>query len=501
MTIELDIWNLPPPILEFGESGESTDPKTGLEQSGPFSLRFGEAHKKTVRLGLVGPRHMLDEAERWFRRCLDWIPSHNDNQSMYPDYPGFEPTFRSSLSIDNRWQVDLDTQVKSDGVNLYDALELAPRERFQTVADIYAQGIERLATSEIRPDVTVCCLPEEVVKACWSVSKVKLSPDDRQWMKWLEKSRQKDQFTLLEQLEPKENPEDLLYRDFRRALKARAMAYRMPIQIATKNLFTDGDRNQDPATRAWNVALALFYKAGGIPWRLKTEGPETCFAGISFHHLQTKRSHIVYSSLAQAFSSEGDGFALRGDAVPWNPNEGRSPHLSVEQAARLAELVLAEYRERTGREPSRMVLHKSSKFNAAERAGFMTILKQLPLVELVNIRPSMFRLVHRGAYPPARGTICRVNESATYLFTTGYIPEWGTYPGPHIPVPVLIDTDQAADINRTAVEILGLSRMNWNTARDTSGIPITLRFSREVGGIMAEVPKNVIPNPSYRYYM
>ena len=81
----------------------------------------------------------------------------------------------------------------------------------------------------------------------------------------------------------------------------------------------------------------------------------------------------------------------------------------------------------------------------------------------------------------------------TYLFTTGYIPEWETYPGPHIPVPVLIDTDQKANINRTTIDILGLSRMNWNTPRDTSGIPITLRFSREVGGIMAEVPKQHIP--------
>ncbi len=279
------------------------------------------------------------------------------------------------------------------------------------------------------------------------------------------------------------------------------MRARMPIQIGTANLFLDSDGNQDPATRAWNVGLALFYKAGGIPWRLKTDGPETCFVGVSFHHLKTKGRHLVYSSLAQALPTEGDGFALRGEAVPWTAEQGRTPHLSTAQAAGLAEQVLAEYRERTGREPARVVLHKTSKFDAAEQAGFAAALRQIQIVELVNLMPSRFRLLKLGSYPPRRGTICRVNGEAAYLFTTGFIPEWGTYPGPHVPVPVELTVVGRGDLDRIAADVLGLSRMNWNTARDTSGRPITVRFAREVGGIMAELGPAVSPNPSYRYYM
>ena len=33
------------------------------------------------------------------------------------------------------------------------------------------------------------------------------------------------------------------------------------------------------------------------------------------------------------------------------------------------------------------------------------------------------------------------------------------------------------------------------------GAPITLRFARQVGGIMAEVGEGVTPHPSYRFYM
>jgi hypothetical protein len=40
---------------------------------------------------------------------------------------------------------------------------------------------------------------------------------------------------------------------------------------------------QDPATRAWNFHTALYYKAGGIPWRLiRDADSETCFIGASF---------------------------------------------------------------------------------------------------------------------------------------------------------------------------------------------------------------------------
>jgi hypothetical protein len=48
--------------------------------------------------------------------------------------------------------------------------------------------------------------------------------------------------------------------------------------------------------------------------------------------------------------------------------------------------------------------------------------------------------------------------------------------------------------------VLALARINWNTAFDTTGSPITLRFARQVGGIMAEAGRDK-PNPSYRFYM
>ncbi|GAP98053.1 argonaute/piwi family protein [Leptolyngbya sp. NIES-2104] len=494
MSLPIELWDLPSPKLEFGDNAQFTDPKIGLRESGPYSLRFGAAHRSQVRVGLVGPLEMLEKADNWFSHCQHFISSGKSNQTTYPDFPGFQKTFRATLDLAPQWRLAIDNH------ELEQALQLKPIDRFQKVLELYVHGIERIANLDVRPDVVVCCLPDAVVRDCWSVTNHNLTPHELKKI-WQQQRQPTVQLSLFEISDVEEKAEDLLTRSFRRALKAEVMKHRMPIQIATTNLLVDGKANQDAATRAWNSCLGIFYKSGGIPWRLALDGPETCFVGISFHHLKTNKRHLVYSSLAQAFSTEGDGFALRGDFVPWDEDQGRTPHLSEEQAAYLVNQVLDEYRERTGHLPARVVLHKTSHYDAAENFGFEHALQQIPIVEFVNLLPTKFRLVRQGSYPPKRGTLCRINGAVTYLFTTGYITEWETYPGAHIPVPIQVITNHSSEIYRTAADILGLSRMNWNTARDTSGYPVTLRFSREVGGIMAEVGAEAKPNPSYRYYM
>lgn len=499
MAINIEIGELPSPLLEFGGPGEFTDQKLGLAQAGPFDLRFGGAHKSQIRIGLVGPASMLEKAHKWYERCQNPILSviaNVEKMAQYPFFPGFKETFRTSLILNHRWVVEFDEK----GQELEKALELKPKERFERVLDLYAHGVDKIANLEIRPDVVVCCIPEQVIRLCWSISN-ELS--HAQW-KAVKKQKEKQdqlQMELFPDWELEETTEDLLYRDFRRALKARAMQANMPIQIGRDRLFIDEDKGQDAATRAWNMSVALYYKAGGIPWRIKKDGPETCFVGISFHHLKTNKRHLVHSSIAQAFSTEGDGFALRGDTVPWIPEQGRNVHLSDEQAVKLGAKILTEYRDRTGVDPLRIVLHKTSKFNEAELSGFRSAFKNIPIVQTINLMPSLFRLVQFGTYPPKRGTICRINDESTYLFTSGYMPEWETYPGPHIPAPVRLVAHGKIDIYQAAADILSLTRMNWNTAQNTNSQPVTLRFARQVGGIMAEIGQDKEPKPSYRFYM
>src|SRR5262249_16013964 len=68
--------------------------------------------------------------------------------------------------------------------------------------------------------------------------------------------------------------------DFHDWLKAHAMSTAIPIQVVWPPTYDetkfiakfrrqkDKRQLQDEATRAWNFNIALYYKAGGVPWRM-----------------------------------------------------------------------------------------------------------------------------------------------------------------------------------------------------------------------------------------
>ena len=86
------------------------------------------------------------------------------------------------------------------------------------------------------------------------------------------------------------------------------------------------------------------------------------------------------------------------------------------------------------------------------------------------------------------------------MFTSGYVEWWNEYPGPHIPAPIQIGSAGETDIRQRAIEILALTKMNWNSTDGMSRTPITLSFARKVGMLMAEMSDNQHPNPSYKFY-
>ena len=207
---------------------------------------------------------------------------------------------------------------------------------------------------------------------------------------------------------------------------------------------------------------------------------------------------MVHSSLAQAFSSEGEGFAIRGEGVPADPNQGRNTKLTETQAFLLGSQVLHEYRTRTGHAPLRLIIHKTSEFVEAEISGFRDALRDIPIVSMVTLIPSSFRLLRFGPYPPNIGTVCTVNEDRTFLYTSGYMPVLETYPGPHIPQPFEVRCFGDSEPGEAVQDVLNLTRMNWNTADKW---PVTLSFSRRVGGILDEFGDEEPEESSLRYFI
>lgn len=482
MTISLSIRELDPPQLQFGGAGSHTDPKVGLENAGPFDLRFGAARQSQISVGIIGPIETVDLTRKWLQRCQGPIPVLGEPSLLRKPFPGFKSIFQAEMNFPDTWTLVI------DGNSLASILEETDSfKRFQRAVDLYSEAHAQLASREVnRPDVVIYALPDDLVKRVRTVER-NLSAEEKDQAKKVLKRREAAQMDLLDALEDVEqSADDFLKRDFRNALKARALANGLPMQIATTNLLLDGTSKEDPATRAWNFSVSLYYKAGGVPWRLPSGSPESCFVGISFHHFRTTQRHLVQSTLAQAFSSEGEGFAIRGQSVPADANQGRNLHLLEEQAYNLGANILREYRLRTGGSPVRMVIHKTSFYDEREQAGFTEALRDTPILELVTLVPSSFRLLRFGMYPPKVGTLCTVNEARHFLFTSGFMPEVGTYPGPHVPQPFEVRRIGGVDAASAAQDVLNLTRMNWNTADIRGKWPVTLSFARRVGGILDE---------------
>jgi hypothetical protein len=230
--------------------------------------------------------------------------------------------------------------------------------------------------------------------------------------------------------------------------------------------------------------------------------PGSCFVGISFHHLKRRGGDILYASLAQAFSTDTEPFALQGETLPDRQVRDKQPYLLPQQAENIVKKVVAQFRARTGTNPSRLVVHKSSTFQPEEIEGFKSGCgSAVPACEMVWMRPTGFRLIRKGTNEVERGMFASVEDQKLYLFTTGYVDWWKEYPGPHVPAPLEIGSAGETDMVERSKEILALTKMNWNSADGMGRHPITLSFARQVGAIMTEIEDSREIHPLYRFYM
>jgi hypothetical protein len=481
---EVVVRHLREPELEFG-SGTDARVKEGLTAYGPYSLRLGPRHPPQVRVGLVGPTTALSRTREFLDLMRESIPTLGDKQLQRPPFPGFASTFESQLLVDDSWEYTIpDSQLAS-------ALDLEPPEAFRQLLAIWSAGLDELSQRDPPPDLILCAIPNEVLKHCRRVQFADAP---------VKPTEQLSLFDDPQSIEALTGPDALLERDFRRALKASAMRIAAPIQIVTPNLFGPvPGRFDDPASRAWNLAIALFYKAGGAPWRVASPALDTLYIGISFHHRWHRSGHTVYAGLAQAFYPGSEGFALRGGEAEKSPDELRL-RLSEDETARLVSDVLEHYRLRTSREPRRVVVHKTTAFDESERRGALRALDNVPRTEFVALRTSAFRLLRQGDYPPPRGSLTTI-DSRSFLLTTGYQANRQTYKGSHIPVPLDLVIDGDVDVETAADDVMALTKLNWNSASDHMQFPVTLAFAQKVGTIMAEVPDDQEPQTRFSYYI
>jgi hypothetical protein len=490
-------FGLAEPLLEFS-GGRHVDVRFGLTEFGPVDFATGQT--KTVRLGIVGSSHTAGKLMEWLRRCGAGIPAKNSRQpNLFPSFPG------SSISGPFRCYFEAEDQhvrVLSASLVSKIAAEKNDEVAMRLALEAFASEVQALAERERPPQVVICALPVELIER---VSNMRASATEEGE----------------EEAEPAEEDDDrkgeAAKENFRGALKALTIAFRIPIQLAWPTTF-DNDavvkrklkdystrKVQDEATRAWNFFCALYYKAGGMPWRMIRDQREfsATFLGISFFE-DLDRS-ALFTSSAQLFDERGEGLILKG-GLALEDKDKRQPYLSADDACSLTRTALQSYKREHGNYPARLVIHKSSRFHPAELEGFGKAI-EVAEIEIADFlwlpRRSPIRLFRNGIYPPLRGTALRLDDRQAILYTRGSVDFFRTYPGMYVPNPLLIRAQRrdTPDWDLLLRETLALTKMNWNGTQFDGALPITLKAARRVGEILKYVPERTTPDPRYRFYM
>lgn len=490
----MNVTILPEPELEFGNGGRHIDIRFGLANYGPLD-GARRVQRGPLTLGVVGTPACIADLTHWLERCRNGIPARQSKQpTLFPSFPGCGPegAIPTPLLLSPRLTRPIPER---EFTRLTASSDVGAVVR-ETV-DLFMGELAYLAENT-QAEVLMCALPPLLLD--YLAGETTSAEGDADNEAGSDTSEDGGAGGMP---------------DLHDLLKARAMRLRLPTQLIRPDTYGHGGgraskggrgraiRLQDEATRAWNLHMALYYKAGGVPWRLVRDPAalSTCYVGIRFY--RTTDGSALRTAMAQVFNERGEGVVVRGGAARMSSDD-RQPHLDEAGAHRLLLLALDQYRSMHHTMPARVVLHKSSLYSPGERSGFENALgeRAIHTFDLITIGPSSARLFRGGSYPPLRGTLLTLDAASQVLYTQGSVEFYATYPGMYVPQPLLIRSAHAEQAPREiAREVLELSKMNWNRTQFDGGDPITLWAAGKVGRVLRYLEDGERVEPHYRYYM
>jgi len=479
----MKIKHLSEPELEFGQGGKHLDIRFGLMNYGPVDYDPMKGARR-IRVGFVGTPASIEGVLNWLTICKEGVAAKVSRYpNLFPRFPGFSPdsAYRAEIENDSRLQRSISNSAIKDlrKIGTFNDMIAA-------AADLYVSEA-RYLSEETNVDVIVCAVPSDLVD-------------------------------LIDRIDPITGAKKVGIIggwQFHDVLKAKAMAVGKPIQMVRPSTYAiekphkkaqrgqKSTRLQDSATIAWNFYTALYYKAHGVPWRIERRNSEltTCHIGISFY--QAADRSRVNTSMAQVFNQRGQGVIVRGPKAHVSKDD-RTLHLSEGDSHQLLLNALKTYRLEHHNFPARVVIHKSSSYDESERVGFKAAAQKLFIssCDLTYVRESYTRLFRGGYYAPLRGTLLELDYRNLLLYTRGSVEFFATYPGLYVPMPLEIvceDVEQSPEY--LALEVLSLTKTNWNNTQFDGKWPITLLAAKKVGSILKHLSTSDPYQPHYGFYM
>jgi hypothetical protein len=509
----LPVQHFSEPVLEFAFGQTTAHPKDGLFLYGPHSKA-----KKTreIRIGVIGTSSGISHFRAWaslIKKRVEVPPpgkTEKQDRLHLANFPGIEEAFGISFN---------EAEFVTCGLELK-AIDVATRilnlhEAVSKVVQLYVDKARRhVDNEEGAVDVWVLILPEIIFERCKPGAKRTGLPMEKG--DFGKKQTKRSDLPLLEQVVDQES-EDIFddAPDFHRQAKAAFLAL-APSQLIRETTIAGESfknkagyplrRTQDRATVAWNLATGLYYKTQPMPpWKLAAIRPGVCYIGLVYKNLPNDPNDHACCA-AQMFLAEGDGVVFRGANGPWKTDDYEY-HLKAYAAKGLIEKVLETYSEKHGGPPKELFIHGQTSFNDEEWGAFEEAVP--PGTNVVGVRIKTTggetKLFRDGDYPVLRGTALILDDRNANLWTSGYVPQLDTYIGPETPNPLFITLLRSKlgmpDMKVVLNDIMGLTKINYNSCNYNDGLPVTVRFAKMVGEVLTMGSAKGAERQPFKFYV
>ena len=463
----------PEPRLTFHPdrtSDYAIHPLHGLLQFGPYSAGLVPDPIRVATLAPAGESTCLYK----FMRQLKLTHTPKERKDYLPEWPGFRQVFGLHVrAAADSCRIELDPELET-------AFNNSPKP-YTVLADRLGRAIQRLQAHRTEFDVVFIYIPRR-----WAPGYVGDSDEDF---------------------------------DLHDHLKATTAALGMPIQLVREDMALTYSCQ---ASVMWRIGLALYVKAGGVPWKLAETDPETAYIGISYAmRPPASDAPRFVTCCSQVFDADGSGLEF----VAYNTHDvqvqRKNPFLSRTEMFRVMTRSLDLYRRRhAGRSPRRVMVHKTTEFKVDEVEGSMQALHLCEAVDLVQVVENVgWRGVRidrshgntrkgvPAAYPVSRGTLIGLGPRDALLWTHGDvrgIDNKGSYfqGAKSTPRPVrLVRHAGHGSWDDTARAVLGLSKMNWNNDALYDPLPVTMGYAKVLARVVKRMPSLKRTPYQFRFFM
>ena len=491
------------PTLRFNYGQESVDPRDGIMLFGPYSQdKIGGQ----INVGIIGPERQRSYLKEYLQRIHK--PIYGTAEAARPFFPGLEAAFGVFINFHGLKEIEVPASEISEYLRYAD-----PHQRVYNLASLYTSRLEQYCAQEEMPvNVWFVIIPDEIFQLGRPRSRLTDSKDRVSVGLSKADRRSKDLFLFDELTELKAAYEFEV--DFHNQVKARLLGHRIVTQIvrestiAYETIWNNDDRieyeKKFDTAKAWNIATTLYYKVGGLPWRLGNVRDGVCYVGLVYKKLFTDETDRSACCAAQLFLDSGDGLVFRGNIGPWFNPDTKEFHLARNDAADLIHQSLKAFKENAPEKkfPSEVFIHAKTYFDDEEWAGFCDAAAGRTKLVGVRIREDKaFKLYREFAYSVPRGTALLIGTRKAFLWTKGFIPRIQTQLGLETPNPLEIKITRGdPDLVTVCADVLALTKLNYNSCLYGDGIPVTLRFAERIGEVLTagtEVVTGVLPFKHY----